>query len=122
VDEIRQTIERFLAACQEPVLYEPGEESLAISSENFALESRNGSLSLQAWEAHRNLVPRLSGIERETRGRLVLRVERFGKRTGTLELVDLKRAPGDNVRPRAPPVLQPVSPLPAGAVSNPQTG
>jgi len=97
VDEIRQTVERFLTGCLDPVLCEPGEESLAISHDNFVLESRNGALRLQAWDARRNLVRRLTGIERESRGKLVLKVERFGKRTGTLELVDLKRAAGENV-------------------------
>ena len=95
--EIREAIEQFLAACQEPVLCEPGEESLAISAANFVLESRHGSLHLQAWDGRRNLVRRVSGIERQARGKLVLSVERFGKRAGTLELVDLRRAHGGNV-------------------------
>jgi hypothetical protein len=99
--ELRQTIERFLAACQEPVLCEPGEESLAISADNFVLDSRHGSLSLQAWDDKRNLVRRVNGIEREARGKLVLRVERFGKRSGTLELVDLRRSAGENVTLRS---------------------
>jgi hypothetical protein len=101
LDDIRQTVERFLAACQEPVLCEPGEESLAISNDNFVLESRNGILSLQAWDARRNLVRRVNGIERQVRGKLVLQVERFAKRTGTLELVDLQRAGGENITLRS---------------------
>jgi len=101
MDDIRQTVEGFLAACREPVLCEPGEESLRISGDNFVLESRNGVLSLQAWDARRNLVRRVTGIDRQTRGKLVLTVERFAKRTGTLELVDLQRSPGENVTLRS---------------------
>ncbi len=65
------------------------------------LESRNGVLSLQAWDARRNLVRRVTGIDRQTRGKLVLTVERFAKRTGTLELVDLQRSEGENVTLRS---------------------
>lgn len=80
---------------------EPGEEALEIQSGNFRMEARNGSLSLQAWDERRNLVRRVTGIERQTRSKLVLRIERFGKRAGTLELIDLKRAPGENVTLRS---------------------
>jgi len=95
--EIQQTIRRFLDACTEPVLCEPGEESLAITADNFVLESRNGVLSLQAWDDRRNLVRRVTGIENESRGKLVLRIERFAKRSGTLSLIDLRRAAGQNL-------------------------
>jgi hypothetical protein len=94
---IRQIIERFLETSEEPVLLEPGEETLALSDGNFALESRGGALTLQAWDARRNLVRRVTGIGRETRGKLVLNIERFGKRSGTLELVDLRRSGRANV-------------------------
>ena len=99
--EIRQTIERFLETSQDPMLCEPGEESLAITPENFALEVRGGCAQLQAWDQKRNLVRRVSAIERASRGKLVLRVARFGKLAGTIELIDRRRgaqgAAGDNV-------------------------
>lgn len=95
--DIRQTIEKFLANSAETVLCEPGEESLAINSGNLVLETRNGRLNLQAWNDRRNLVRRVTGIESQTRGKLVLRIQRFGQRTGTLSLVDLRRSAGENV-------------------------
>ncbi|MGP0070513.1 MAG: hypothetical protein ACLPWF_01080 [Bryobacteraceae bacterium] len=95
--ELLQTIERFLDSSQEPVLYEPGEEYLAITPENFALEARCGCAQLQAWDQRRNLVRRVIGIERQSRGKLVLKVARFGKCEGTLELIDRRRAVRDNV-------------------------
>ena len=95
--EIARAVERFLAASQDPVLCEPGEDWLAITTENFALEVRGPGVQLQAWDQRRNLVRRVSGIERETRGKLVLKVTRFGKLSGTLELIDRRRAERDNV-------------------------
>ena len=97
VAETLQAIERFLETSQDPVLCEPGEEWLAITPENFVLESRHGCVQLQAWDQKRNLVRRISAVQRETRGRLVLRVARFGKLAGTLELIDRKRAVRDNM-------------------------
>lgn len=97
VAETLQAIERFLDASQDPVLCEPGEEWLAITPETFVVESRHGCVQLQAWDQKRNLVRRVSAIERETRGKLILRVSRFGKLAGTLELIDRKRAVRDNV-------------------------
>jgi hypothetical protein len=73
------------------VLCEPGEESLAITPENFVLESRSGAVQLQAWDQKRNLVRRVNAIERCSRGKLVLRVARFGRLAGKLELIDRSR-------------------------------
>ncbi|HYL78299.1 MAG TPA: hypothetical protein VEU96_29180 [Bryobacteraceae bacterium] len=101
MNEIRQKIERFLSRCPEPLLSEPGEETLAITPENFVLESRDGALSLQAWDQRRNLVRRVTGIEQETHGKLVLRIQRFGKRTGTLSLIDPRATNRENLSLRS---------------------
>src|ERR1700722_20665428 len=95
--EIQRAIEHFLETSQDPVLCEPGEEWLAIGPENFVLEARGQCAQLQAWDHKRNLVGRVSAIERVARGKLVLRVERFGKLSGTLELIDRSRITGENV-------------------------
>jgi hypothetical protein len=95
--EIHQTIRRFLDACIEPVLCEPGEESLVITADNFVLDSRDGVVSLQAWDDRRNLVRRVTAVEHESRGKLVLRIQRFAKRYGTLSLIDLRRPSGQNL-------------------------
>ena len=94
--EIRETIERFLAASLEPVLSEPGEELIPIRADNFILETHQGLLRLQAWSERRNLVRRVRGIEQQSRGKLLLQIERFGKRPGTLALVDLRRPAGQD--------------------------
>jgi hypothetical protein len=95
--ELLQAIERFLERSREPVLAEPGEECLAITSDNFLLEQTHGSVQLQAWNEHRNLVRRVIGVERETRGKLALKVARFGKLEGTIELIDASQAARENV-------------------------
>jgi hypothetical protein len=98
--EIARAVERFLQSSQDPVLHEPGEEWLAITAENFVLEVRGPGAQLQAWDQRRNLVRRVTAIERETPGKLVLKVARFGKLSGTLELIDRRRAERENVSRR----------------------
>src|SRR5258708_38703919 len=86
--DVAETVGRFLAASADPVLLEPGEEPLAISAENFLVTPRNGGLQLQAWDQRRNIVRSVDSIHSQSRGRLVLRVERFAQRAGMLSLVD----------------------------------
>ena len=96
--EILRAVERFLKTSREPVLCEPGEEWLAITPDNFALEARGACVQLQAWDRRRNLVRRVTAIQREMRGKLVLQVARFGKlQGGALELIDRSRAVRDNM-------------------------
>jgi hypothetical protein len=99
--EIQLAIERFLANAQEPVLSEPGEELISIRANHYAIEEHNGVILLHAWDDRRNLARRVTGLESETRARLVLRIERFGKKTGTLALVDLKRSDAVSVGRRS---------------------
>jgi hypothetical protein len=94
--ELRETIEHFLASSAEPALSEPGEELIRLSADNFALDASRGGLRLQAWSERRNIVRRITGVNREARGKLVLSIERFGKRPGTLCLLDLSRPIGQD--------------------------
>lgn len=96
-EEIVRAVERFLDSSQEPVLCETGEEWLAITKDNFVVEERGACAQLQAWDDRRNVVRRITGIERELRGKLVLRVARFGKLQGAIELIDRRRAVRENL-------------------------
>lgn len=97
VPDIKAAVERFLESSLDPVLAEPGEELLAITPENFVLEARGECAQIQAWDSKRNLVRRVTAVERETRGKLVLKVARFGKLHGKLELIDRRRVRDDNL-------------------------
>jgi hypothetical protein len=90
-DEIRRIIERFVAAAGSPALLEPGEELIPLTGGNLVCETRGGRLIVQAWDEHRNLWRRVTGIAAEQRGRLELRVERFGGKRGAVLLLDLAR-------------------------------
>jgi len=58
-------------------------------------------LFLQAWDERRNLTRRIVGVQSEVRGRLDLRIERFGKRLGVLALADLDQPRHQNLPLRA---------------------
>jgi hypothetical protein len=92
VKEVRSAVDHFFAASREPVLVEPGQETLALGSDNWILEFRSGRLTLEAWDESRNLVRRVTAVASVAPGRVELAVERFGKRTGTVVLVDRRAA------------------------------
>lgn len=82
-------LERFLKTSRQPVLMEPGEDPLPVTPDTFAVSERGAIVTLESWNASRNLIRRVRGIETERRGRLDLAVEHFGRRSGRLTLVDL---------------------------------
>jgi hypothetical protein len=90
-EEAHQAIQRFLSRSRTPVMIEPGEGQIALIKDSYHVEFANGRLTLQAWDKDRNIVRKVTGISEEKAGRLDLLVERFGKRTGTLQLLDLAR-------------------------------
>lgn len=88
-DALRAEVERFLASCRDPVLLEPGEPPFAVSVDSgFRLSARGPFLLLEAWDESRTLARRIARVHQRARARLVLEVERFGGRRGTLALAD----------------------------------
>ena len=87
-NETRGVIERFIERAEEPMLTEDGEGLFALRDGAYALEERGGRLVLQAWDEKRVLARRVIGVAAESRTRLSLRIERFGKRSGTVALID----------------------------------
>jgi hypothetical protein len=100
-DETRAEIETFLKNSRKPALLEPGEELLALTADNFALDVRGERLTLQAWDRTRNLSRRVTGIKQSTAARLEMAVERFPRREGQLYLVDLGRRAGAELGSRS---------------------
>ncbi|MCP5111567.1 MAG: hypothetical protein GY953_12105, partial [bacterium] len=90
------TIKDFLSSCRKPALLEEGEEPITLSDDNHAVECRGGRLRIEAWDRNRNITRRVLDVEAERPGRLLLLIERFGKRQGRLTLYDQAR-PGSAV-------------------------
>jgi hypothetical protein len=102
VEDAKLAIERFLTASTQPALFEPGEPPLAIAPSNFQIDAKAGkSLTISAWDDSRNLVRSIKGVVAESRGRLELEVERFGKKPGAIVFADLALARNDSVAKRS---------------------
>src|SRR6266851_5076082 len=87
----QEAIVRFLANCRVPALLEPGEPQFLLYSDNFEYELLNGRLNLRVWDQQRTLFRKVSRVLRQKTGQLELEIERFGKRIGSLQLLDLAR-------------------------------
>ena len=69
-EQTRTEIEAFLKNSRQPALLEPGEELLALTPDNFALDLRGERLTFQAWDRTRNLARRVTGIKEATNARI----------------------------------------------------
>lgn len=96
--EAYAAIERFVRAVREPALLEPGEGHFPLQPGTFAVEFRDGRLTIQVWDQTRNLARRVIGLGQEKPGRLELNVVRFGGRQGQVYLLDLARERPDAER------------------------
>ncbi len=96
---LRAEVERFLASCHDPVLLEPGEAPFELSrGAGWSCTGRGGFLLFEAWDENRSLARRVTAVAERRAARLVLAIERFGGRTGTLILAD-------RARPESAPAL-----------------
>lgn len=82
-------IERFVHSARQPVLFEPGDDPLTITSATFSMSARGNVVTIECWNDTRNLIRRIRGIRSERRGRLEIEIERFGALVGTLMFLDL---------------------------------
>jgi hypothetical protein len=92
--ELRNVIERFVAAAARPAVLDPGEEPLALLPDQWSVSEWNGRLVLEAWDAKRNLVRKLTGLNEQRRGLLALATERFPRTEGELQIADLAAPSG----------------------------
>jgi hypothetical protein len=89
VNPIQKAIEDFLNHARRPCLCEPGEQPIALTASNFQIADCGSGLLLEAWNEKYNLARRVTGLQKPLqRGRLTLKIEKFGKKTGTLALID----------------------------------
>jgi hypothetical protein len=99
--EAQAAIEAFLAAARQPVLQEPGEPAIPLRSGSFDLTQQNGALTISAWDHDRQLFRRISRVDHPQPGRLVLTIEKFGGRHGSLLLYDEARPQSLTLRKQA---------------------
>jgi hypothetical protein len=85
----REALERFVQNSAQPVLFEAGDDPLAVTPETFSLTARGNIVTVQCWSQTKNLVRRIRGIRSERRGRLEIEIERFGGLAGILTFLDL---------------------------------
>ena len=99
--DLRDVVERFVAAAGQPALLDPGEQPLRLFPDQWGITEWNGRLVLQAWDANRNLVRRIVGIKDQARDRISLVTERFPKSQGELRIADLAAPLGIELGRRA---------------------
>jgi hypothetical protein len=92
--ELRNVIERFVGGAARPAVLDPGETPLELLPDQWSVSEWNGRLTLEAWDAKRNLVRRVTGLKEQRRGRLSLTIERFPKTEGELQIADLAAPSG----------------------------
>jgi hypothetical protein len=92
---------RFLKTARAPVVVEPGTEPIPLTAGSYEILEESGRLTLQAWTSDRNFVRRITGVGAEDLARLDLTVERFGRRTGLIQLLDTRRATGEKLTRKA---------------------
>jgi hypothetical protein len=99
--ELRDVVERFVAAAGQPALLDPGEEPLRLFPDQWGITEWNGRLVLQAWDSNRNLVRKIVGIKDQAPDRISLVTERFPKAQGELRIADLAAPRGVELQRRA---------------------
>lgn len=91
---LKTSVEEFVARAAMPAVLDPGEEPLPLLAGQWGISTWSGRLVLEAWDAQRNLVRKISGIREVRRDRLRLISERFPKAEGELQIADLAAPAG----------------------------
>jgi hypothetical protein len=89
MSQAREAIDSFVRSARQPALLEPGEPLLPFTSETFHFEQHPTHVLVQAWDANRNIVRKVTEVREQSRGKLSLTVRKFANREGELLLVDL---------------------------------
>lgn len=92
---------RFLGHATEPAALEPGNDPIPLLPDSYSVELSAGRLHFQAWTRDITLSRRIVGIVQENTGFIELAVERFGKRSGVLQVFDAARPKSGSVRRKA---------------------
>ncbi len=89
LEDLKEKIELFLLALHHPVLTEPGREVVDLSASHYSLTAEYNKLLCHVWNDETNLVRQITGVRKETAGRMELQFQKFGKGPpGTLILAE----------------------------------
>ncbi|MCC6589564.1 MAG: hypothetical protein IT168_22900 [Bryobacterales bacterium] len=100
-EELANQVFQFVSNCREPAVLEPGDEPLPLVPGHFSIDVSGDRIFLEAWDDQRNLTRRLTRIIASQPGRMEVEIQRLGKRTGTLLLVDRARPVNHNLDRKA---------------------
>jgi len=93
LEELKERIDLFLLGLRHPILTEPGREVLDLSTSRYSLSTEYHKLLWHVWNEQINFVRQITGIQKETAGRMELRFQKFGKGPpGTLILAESRAA------------------------------
>ena len=93
IEELKERIDLFLLGLRHPVLIEPGKEVMDLSTSSYSLSTEYNKLLWHVWNEHTNFVRQITGIQKESLGRMELRFQKFGKGSpGTLILAESRAA------------------------------
>jgi hypothetical protein len=82
-------IAAFLSAAKEPAIVEAGHEPIPLSPGSYNVDFNGDRLFVEAWSRAGTLSRRITGVREAKQNRLQLSIEKFGKRVGIVELIDL---------------------------------
>ena len=93
LEELKERIDLFLLGLRHPILTEPGREVLDLSTSRYSLSTEYQKLLWHVWNEQTNFVRQITGIQKESAGRMELRFQKFGKGPpGTLILAESRAA------------------------------
>jgi len=90
-DTILTAIATFLSTCRKPAVLEYGEQPMAITPGEYALEIRSGNVWIEVWGETRTISRKILAIEGHATGVLDCSIRRFGGKPGKLAILDLDR-------------------------------
>ena len=93
-EDLKERIEFFVLGLRHPLLTEPGRDVWDLSTSHYSLSTEYNKLLWHVWNEQSNAVRQITGIQKETAGRMELRFQKFGKGPpGTLILAESRAAP-----------------------------
>ncbi|MBI4460952.1 MAG: hypothetical protein HY648_12965 [Acidobacteria bacterium] len=95
IEELKERLDFFLLGLRNPVLLEPGKALLDLTTSSYSFSTEYGKLLWHVWNEHSNLVRQITAVQKESRGRMELRFQKFGKGPpGTLILAESRAEEG----------------------------